>query len=91
MPIDWDAIDREIEAAAGDTDAKLVSRISSISRMKDEDIEKLFPDSGDKEKLKKLLQIVDEASDENTKKQNLIKNIEELSGTVISLVKRFVM
>jgi uncharacterized protein (UPF0305 family) len=91
MPIDWDAIDREIEAAAGDTDAKLVSRISSISRMKDEDIEKLFPDSGDKEKLKKLLQIVDEASDENTKKQNLIKNIEELSGTVLSLVKRFVL
>jgi uncharacterized protein (UPF0305 family) len=91
MPIDWDAIDREIDAAAGDTDAKLVSRISSISRMKDEDIEELFPASGDKEKLKKLLQIVDEASDENTKKQNLIKNIEELSGTVISLVKRFVM
>jgi uncharacterized protein (UPF0305 family) len=59
--------------------------------MKDEDIEELFPASGDKEKLKKLLQIVDEASDENTKKQNLIKNIEELSGTVISLVKRFVM
>jgi len=91
MPIDWDAIDREIDDAAGDTDAKLVSRISSISRMKNEDIEELFPAIGDKEKLKQLLQIVDEASDENTKKQNLITNIEELSGTVISLVKRFVL
>jgi uncharacterized protein (DUF1810 family) len=90
MSINWDEIDKYIDEAAADTDAKLSSRISSLTRMKDAEIEELFPEPSDKRKLVKLMQIVEEASADNSKIVRLIDNISELSGTIVKLLARFV-
>lgn len=90
MPIDWDAIDEDIERAAVDTDVKLASRISSLTRMKDAEIEELFPEPSDKKRMVKLMKIVEEASADNRKTVRLIDNIDDLAGTAVKLLTRFV-
>lgn len=90
MPIDWNTIKEEIDRAGDETDAQLESRISSLTRMKDDEINELFPSKADKEKLVSLMQIVNEARSENEKTTRLVDNIEELAGTAIKLLARFV-
>lgn len=90
MAIDWDAIDEEINQAAGETDAQLESKISSLTRMKDNEINELFPEKADKEKLIKLMQIVNEATTENKRTAHLVENIQDLAGTAVKLLTRFV-
>ncbi len=90
MSIDWDAIDEDIERAAVDTDVKLASRISSLTRMKDAEIEELFPEPSDKKRMVKLMKIVEEASADNRKTVRLIDNIDDLAGTAVKLLTRFV-
>ncbi len=87
MSDDWGSALKEI----GDkTDKELESRISSLTRMKDEEIAELFPDKGDKKKLVELMQIVEEASIDNRKTARLVDNIQELAGTAVKLLARFV-
>ena len=94
MPIDWSAfdadIDKAIENAGKRTDQKLASRISSVTRLTDEEIMKLFPAPADVEKLKNLMLIVNSAEEKNRKTAKLISNIQELAGTVITLLGKFV-
>jgi len=88
MAFDWDAIDLEIEEAADETDAQLASQISSLTRMMDEEIQRLFPNTTDKKKLVKLIQIVNQSTDENQRTARLIDNIQELAGTAIKLLAK---
>lgn len=90
MPIDWDEIDKIIDKAAENTDQKLASRISSLTRMTDEEIQELFPNPADKEKLIKLMKIVKASDDRNTKVNKIVANAEEFGGTVLALIGRFV-
>jgi hypothetical protein len=90
MPIDWSTFDQEVEGALdraeARTDAKLASRVSSLTRLTDEEIEALFPTPADVEKLGKLLKIVKSAEDHNTKVNRLMENIQDLGGTVVTLI-----
>lgn len=90
MSIDWDKIDDDIDTAADSADETLKSRISSLTRMKDGEIAELFPAQADKEKLVKLMQIVNEATAENQRTARLVDNIQELAGTAIKLLARYV-
>ena len=90
MDDDWDDIENEINQAADETDLQLESKISSLTHMKDEDINVLFPEQADKEKLVQLMKIVNEATSENEKKLRLINNIEALAGTTVKLLTKFV-
>ena len=76
-----------LEEAARKTDAELASEISSLTRLKDDEINALFPEKPDKEKLIKLLEIVNAATDENKKILELKKNIENVAGAVVKIVK----
>ena len=94
MPIDWNKfekdLDKAIEKAGKKTDNKLASRISSITRMTDEEIKQLFPKPADVEKLGKLIRIVKSAEDQNNKINELVENVEELGGIVLTLLGKFV-
>ncbi|MGB2764272.1 MAG: hypothetical protein WBC02_10050 [Candidatus Aminicenantaceae bacterium] len=85
---DWDAIDREIDAAADRTDEKLASAISSVTRLNNEEIKELFPEPADVEKLNRLTKIVKQATNRNEKINNLVANIKDLAGTVITLLEK---
>lgn len=95
MPIDWDSFDEDLNQAADEaekkTDDKLASKISSLTRMTDEEIKELFPTPADVAKLAKLMKIVKSAEDRNNKINNIVQNAEELSGVVLSLIEKFVV
>ena len=94
MPVDWDGLKAElpgiIEESGNRTDERLASRISSLVRMTDEEIQELFPDPADVAKLADLMTIVKSAEDRNTKINNLVANAESLSGVVLTLLGKFV-
>ena len=93
MPIDWDQFDNDIdviiEESANNTDERLASRISSITRMTDEEVKELFPDPADVKKLVELMKVVKSAEDRNTKINRIVTDAEKFGGIVLSLLSKF--
>jgi NAD(P)-dependent dehydrogenase (short-subunit alcohol dehydrogenase family) len=94
MPIDWNKfqgeLDEIIDDAGEKTDLKLAGKISSITRMTDEEVKKLFPDPVDVKKLAELMEIVKRAGDRNEKVNNLVNNAEAFGGIILTLLGKFV-
>ena len=90
MAIDWTDVethaDSDLKAAKGRTDEKLASKISSITSMTDKEIQGLFPEPADAKRLATLMQIVQSSDDQNRKVDQLVGNIQDLAGTVITLL-----
>jgi CRISPR/Cas system-associated protein Cas5 (RAMP superfamily) len=80
----------EMKESARLTNEKLASQISKLKQFTTDDIDSLFPQQVDKENLQKLLDIMNEATDENEKIIKLKMNIEKLAGTAVKLIKFFV-
>ena len=76
-----------LKATSEQTNAELATDISSLTKLKESQITSLFPTKPDKEKLLKLLEIVNSATDENKKITQLKNNIDDIAGTVLKLVK----
>ncbi|MFT5659509.1 MAG: hypothetical protein ACI9TV_000125 [Sulfurimonas sp.] len=93
MAIDWDEFDKEIdsiiEESAQETDEALASKISSITRMNDTEIQELFPNKSDAKKLTELMKIVESAEDDNVKVNKIVSNAEKFGEVVFTLLKRF--
>ncbi|MDR5884773.1 hypothetical protein [Vreelandella janggokensis] len=92
MPVNWEDFDSEIdsiiEESADATDDQLASRISSITRMTDEEIQELFPNPADVKKLAELMKIVKSSEDRNNKIDRIVSNAEEFGGIVLSLLQK---
>jgi hypothetical protein len=93
MTIDWDKFQGELDGLideAGDkTDKKLAGKISTITRMTDEEVKKLFPDPADVKKLAKLMEIVKRAGGRNDKINKIVANAEEFGGIILTLLGKF--
>jgi len=63
--------------------------MSSITRLTDDEIRKLFPDPADVKKLAELMEIVKRAGDRNQKINQIVENAEELGGIVLTLLQKF--
>lgn len=85
-----DAFDDILDQAEELTNKELDSKISSLTRLKDAELAKLFPTKPDKEKLLQLLQIVQGATTENVKRKQLIDNISTVADTVLKLLVKLV-
>ena len=79
-----------LKTTAEQTNAELSSEIASLTTLKESQISSMFPTKSDKESLLKLLEIVNSATSENQKITQLKKNIDDVSGTILKLVKVFV-
>ncbi len=94
MPIDWDIFDDDLDTAidvsVDETDAILAGRISSLTRMTDDEIQELFPTPADVKKLANLMQIVKSADEQNEKINKIVENSEEFAGIIIKLLDKFV-
>ena len=90
MSLNWDDVDVDgaMEQAAEKTDAKLASKISSLTRLTDEEILELFPKPADVKKLKELMQVVKSAEDRNTKITRIVDNAKEFGGIVLTLLDK---
>ena len=94
MAIDWDRFQGEldglIDEAGEKTDRKLAGKISTITRMTDDEVKKLFPDPADVKKLAELMEIVKRAGDRNDKVNKIVSNAEEFGGIILTLLGKFV-
>lgn len=89
-PFDFDAIDADIRRAKELTDDQLASRISSVTRLTDEEIKRLFPKAADAARLAELMSIVKDGTATTERANRLARNIGDLGGTVITLLDKFV-
>ena len=93
MAIDWDKFEEEldtiIEESAAATDEKLASKMSSITRMTDEEVQELFPEPADVKKLTELMRIVKSAEERNTKITNIVSNADKFGGIILTLLAKF--
>lgn len=93
MPIDWDEFDKDLDTtiteSADETDQKLASKISSITRMTDDEVMELFPKPADAKKLAELMKIVKSAQNRNDKINNIVANAQEFSGVILTLLNKF--
>ena len=92
MPVNWDDmdIDNIIDQAGNRTDAKLSSRVSSLTRMNDKEVEELFPKPADVKKLFDIMRIVKSAEDTNIKVRRIADSAEEFGGIILTLLDKFV-
>ena len=92
--IDWDKFDKIVSEAvvkAGkNTDEKLASGISSITRLTDDEIVGLFPEKADALKLAELMKIVKSAETENIKINRIVENSEKFGKIVFTLLSKLV-
>ena len=68
------------------TNNELASEISSVSRLTNEEIMELFPETTDIEKLASLIEIVNSSEEQNTKINQIVSNAEKFGGIILSLV-----
>jgi ABC-type uncharacterized transport system substrate-binding protein len=94
MPINWKEFDENVDQAITESvdavDNKLASHISSITRLTDEEVNELFPEPADLKKLAELLKIVKSAETRNNKVNSIMKNAEEFSDVIFTLVDKLV-
>jgi hypothetical protein len=93
MAINWDKfhdeLDELVEQAGERTDSQLAGKVSSISRLTDDEIKRLFPEPADVKRLAELMEIVKRAGDRNNKINKIVSNIEEFGGVVVTLLAKF--
>ena len=94
MAIDWDKFDQDVNSvikdAAEKTDKKLASKMSSVTRLTDDEIMELFPEPADVKKLKELIKVVKSADDRNKKVNKIMANIEDFGSIIIPLLEKLV-
>ena len=93
MAIDWDKFQDELDVLIDDagekTDKKLAGKISTITRMTDEEVKKLFPDLAVVKKLAELMELVKRAGDRNDKINKIVANAEDFGGIILTLLGKF--
>lgn len=90
MPIDWTDVDVSLDRAKRKTDDELAGKVSSLTRLRDDEVKELFPTQGDVEKLKRLMSIVQSSAADQRKQNELAANIQDLGGIVLKLIERLV-
>lgn len=87
MPSRKDRFRRISAEARKATNADLAGEISSLTRLSEEDIERLLPRKADKEQFGALMAIVADATDDNEKLAALKRNIDEVGSVVVRMLK----
>jgi hypothetical protein len=85
MPgIDWDKFDSDADEAienaanAADANKKIASRLSSLTRLSDDEIAGIIASPADAKTLASLMKIVQSATDHNTKINRIIAGGEDM-------------
>ncbi|MEN9372485.1 MAG: hypothetical protein RIR79_37 [Pseudomonadota bacterium] len=90
MGVDWDKFQEDIDtlvvSAGHKTDAALASQISSLTRLTDEDVQKLFPEPADVQKLAQLMEIVKGAGEKNEKINKFVAGSDQYASVVLTLL-----
>lgn len=89
MPTDWEKIARETREA---TNEKFRDRISSLTRLTNDEIENLINDTGiSQTDLTAVLKEIEDATKSNEAKANAISNINKGVSLLVGIAKKFVL
>ncbi|OGR26159.1 MAG: hypothetical protein A2277_08195 [Desulfobacterales bacterium RIFOXYA12_FULL_46_15] len=83
MDSTWEEIRKKAKEQTDDTFA---SKVSSLTRLTDDEIKEIIPNALDKERLATLLGIVADATKSNNEKAEAIRNINGLAEIAIPLL-----
>ena len=91
---DWAKLSEEIDAiiddAAKKTDEKLAGKISSITRLKESEVQVMFPAPTDAKKFVELMEIVKSADAKNKKIIAIMENGEKFGKIILTLLDKLV-
>ncbi|MCF8243221.1 MAG: hypothetical protein K9J16_17730 [Melioribacteraceae bacterium] len=94
MATDWEQLEKDSAKAAEhaneETDYILAGKISSLTRMTDEEVKELFPKPADVKKLAELMKIVKSTEDRNEKINKIIERSEEFGNVIVTLLDKFI-
>lgn len=79
------------QAASEATTAEFAKELSALTAFSQEEIAKFFPQKEDADALKKLIDAVKTATDEQDKRTKLITNIESVARIVTKLATKVVL
>ena len=85
MAATWDEIRK---TAKKQTDDAFASKVSSLTRLTDDEIKEITPNKIDKERLAALLAVVTDATKSNREKAESIRNINGLAEIAIPLLMK---
>ena len=85
-----DSFEDILDEAEGLTQKELKSRISSLTRLSDSDIQSICPEKEDKVALAGLMKIVDSDANDNAKKKQLVDNMEQFGVIVLRILAKVV-
>lgn len=78
-----------LDMAVEKTDKELASRISSITRMTDDEVIELFPEPSDAKKVAELMAVVKASEARNYKINKIVAEVEKFGGVILTLLERF--
>lgn len=87
MPNKWDDIAND---AANATDAIFADKITSLTRLNSDDIQKLLDTGISKQDLAKVLSVVKDATKNNQDKAKAIQNISKGLDALVAIAGKFI-
>lgn len=87
MDSTWEEIRKKAKKQTDDTFA---SKVSSLTRLTDDEIKEITPNALDKERLTTLLGIVADATKSNNEKAEAIRNIKGLAEIAVPLLMKLI-
>lgn len=85
-----DAIREAGDRAARETNAELDTRIASMTRLTQQEIQNAFPTKADKQKLDELISILKSETEQQEKIHAIVDNSERFAGVIITLLGRII-
>lgn len=87
MDSTWEEIRKKAKKQTDDTFA---SKVSSLTRLTDDEIKEITPNALDKERLTTLLGIVADSTKSNNEKAEAIRNIKGLAEIAVPLLMKLI-
>jgi hypothetical protein len=85
MDTTWEAIRKNAKKQTDDTFAP---KVSSLTRLTDDEIKEITPNALDKERLATLLGVIADATKSNNEKAEAIRNINGLAEIAVPLIQK---
>lgn len=84
-------LDPDLDEAEKQTNEQLKDKISALTKLTAEDLQKIAPTADDKAKLLSLMDIVRSTANDNDKKAQILANIEMYAGIILNIAGKVLL
>lgn len=90
--IDWEqyqyTLSIAVEEANTRTNARLAGEVARVSRLTENEIQRLFPEPADAQRVAELMKIVKQSGSRHEQINRLMQNVEQFGGVIFTLLKQ---